>query len=115
MANNNSIHRREPSLQELATSVGVTQFPSSTSWNQNIGGLLIQGGTSGSIASDGSEAVTFSVPYGKQVLGVFTQSISAVTIYQANGGTVSSVSTSGFTLGNDGDVVSTFYWFAIGV
>jgi hypothetical protein len=114
-AANNSIPKRGGSLDELALALGETKFDGASSWHQSLGGLIFQGGTSGTIASDGTEVITFQMPYGKQVLGVFTQSISAVTGYQANAGTVSSVTTSGFSLGNDGDIVSPFYWFAIGV
>ncbi len=93
MTANNSIQRfTDPTKTESQDTQGITQFPTSTSWNQTMGGLIFQGGK----VSAG--AVTFSVPYKKQLLGVFVSS-----------GALSAETLKGFTAS------SACYWIAIGV
>ena len=97
------------SLSEASESIGITQFPSLTSWYQIIGGLQVQGGFE-TLAGAGANVVPFSAPYEKQVLGIFIQVIGAAE----NGAFISAVGLNQFTL-NNGAGARTYYWWAVGV
>jgi hypothetical protein len=104
----------EVSPEELANTIGITQFPSADAWYQTIGGLLIQGGLTSSIALNTSVLVDFNQAFNKQVLGVFVQARYTSGATNENTGMVDSILLNRFTLRNGGDA-KTFYWWAIGV
>jgi hypothetical protein len=106
---NSIIGRIGASLEETSESLGVTQFPSATSWYQIIGGLQVQGGFE-TLAGAGANVVPFSAPYEKQVLGIFIQVIGAAE----NGAFISAIGLNQFTL-NNGAGARTYYWWAVGV
>lgn len=110
MANTNSvIPYAGASLGELSETVGITQFPSATSWFQIIGGLQVQGGFE-TLAGAGANVVNLPAPYEKQVLGIFIQVIGAAE----NGAFISAIGLDKFTL-NNGAGARTYYWWAVGV
>jgi len=110
MANINSVAPFvNPTREELADAVGITQFPSATSWYQIIGGLQVQGGFQ-TLAGAGANVVTLPAPYEKQVLGIFIQVIGAAE----NGAFISAIGLDKFTL-NNGAGARTYYWWAVGV
>lgn len=120
MANENSVVPYfNASTKELTEAAGITRLSgaSATEWNQLINGLIFQGGLSPVIALDTAQAITFSVVFPTAVLGVFVQAIHAPAgAGNENTGLVSTagLSTSGFTLINDG-TAKQFYWWAIGI
>lgn len=97
--------------EELANAIGITQFPSETSWYQTIGGLLIQGGLIESVTHPGPFAVAFNVGFVTQVLYVQVQEVGT----NAHASSVSGISLTGFDLYTSSAPAKDFYWFAIGV
>lgn len=120
MASENSvIPYLDASNKDLTEAAGITRISgaSATEWNQLINGLIFQGGLSPSIALDSSQAILFSVVFPTKCLGVFLQAVySPAGAGNENSGLVSTagLSTSGFTLINDG-TAKQFYWWAIGI
>lgn len=96
-------------LQELVDTIGITQFPTGTSWFQTIGGLLIQGNFIDSVGSS-ITAIPFYPAYPTQVLGVWTQVVGGV----GNNAHVDTITLEGFTL-HSGGAPRSYYWWAIGV
>lgn len=96
-------------LSDLLEAIGITQFPDGTSWYQTIGGLLIQGGQTGSVAT--ATTVDFHAGYTKQVLGVF---ITSLTNHGPDA-YVSTVALDSFVINHSGGGSHNYYWFAIGV
>ena len=83
------------SSEELQNSFGITRMEGEDSWNQIIGGLILQGG----ICTGTS--VSFSIPFPKKLLGIFGTLV------------IPSYTLEGFIPAGD-DTSRTFYWFAIG-
>lgn len=98
-------------LEELADSIGITQFPSDIAWYQTIGGLLIQGGRVDSVGSGATVVVPFNVGFPTQVLGVFIQARGTSVL----GWSVNNITTAQFDLINAAVAGRSFYWWAIGV
>lgn len=96
-------------IQDLQETIGITQFPSETSWYQVLGGLIVQGGLV-EVGDGATLAVEFPAPYETQVLGVFTQ-VSGGT---ANTAHLTGVTTAGFNLVN-GVGARSYYWWSVGV
>ena len=97
------------STQDALEALGITQFPSETSWYQVIGGIIVQGGK---VATSDGATVTVNLvaPYEKQLLGVWTQVIDAAE----NGSHVASIGLNSFQIVNGaGD--RTYYWLSLGV
>ncbi len=101
----------DPSLRDLANSLGITQFLSETNWYQTIGGILIQGGKIISATHGAPVPVPFNVGFLTQVLGVFCQELGT----QAHGWSINNITTSGFELSLASGPAKDFYWWAIGV
>ena len=93
MADNSIPKYSNPTKKESEDAAGVTQFPDEFSWNHVANGLIEQGGKA--LAAG---AVAFSMPFKKQLLGVF---VSA--------GTVTAETPAGFTAS------APCYWRAVGV
>lgn len=100
------------SIREVQESLGITQFPSGTSWYQIIGGLQIQGGLTDSIPSATTVAIPFPAPYETQLLGVFLQAVDqADSAWQVvSAGT----DLNQFSVRHTG-TARKFYWIALGV
>jgi len=107
---NSTIPYNSPSLQELADTVGITQFQGTDSWFQVLGGLILQGGKV-DIPDPADVSITFPAPYSKQVLGIFIEEIDGVgSVYTV----VQTFNLTGFTIRHNHSGYSAF-WFAIGV
>lgn len=112
MSNTNAVLPfNAPSLEELADSLGITQFTSETNWHQTIGGVLIQGGSVLAVGSGATVVVPFNVGFPTQVLGVFVQARGTSVL----GWSVNGVTTAQFSLVNAAVAARDFYWWAIGV
>ena len=110
MSNSNSILPfNAATLKNLVDTVGITQFTSETNWYQTIGGLILQGGKTGLIATGAQ--IDFNVSFPKQCLGVF------VTIEHTAGLSVAAnlVTQDKFNIQYTGGATRSIYWFAIGV
>jgi hypothetical protein len=101
----------EPTLKELADSLGITQFTTETNWFQTIGGVLIQGGSIAGVSSGATVVVPFNVGFPTQVLGVFAQ-VRGTSVL---GWSVTAVDIEKFSIVNAVGAVRDFYWWAIGV
>lgn len=101
----------DPSLRQLAESLGITQFPSETNWYQTMGGLLIQGGTVTGVGSGATVVVPFNVGFITQTLGVFVQAKGTGVL----GWSVNNVTKNQFELVNAAVAARDFYWWAVGV
>jgi hypothetical protein len=107
------------------TSTGVSTFSSNT---VNIGtssiaangysrlpnGLLIQWGTSASVAQDSSVAVTFPIAF-TTLYSITITNRQAINTGSSGIDSISVSSTTGFTIAHGADGTSTFYWMALGV
>ena len=96
-------------LDEVQESIGITQFPSETSWYQVIGGLIVQGGFV-SVGDGATLTVSLNAPYEKQVLGIWIQVVGAA----ANTAHVAAVTVDDFSIVN-GVGARDFYWLSLGV
>lgn len=96
-------------LDEVQEAIGITQFPSETSWYQVIGGLIVQGGFV-SVGDGATLTVALNAPYEKQVLGVWIQ----VEGGTANTAYITNVTTDDFDIVN-GAGARDFYWLSLGV
>lgn len=99
----------EATIRDIQETIGITQFPSETSWYQILGGLIVQGGLV-EVADSATLAVPFHAPYQTQALGVFIQVVDGA----ANTGYITSVVTSGFDITN-GTGTRSYYWWSVGV
>jgi len=93
MADNSIAKYSNPTKKETEDAAGITQFPDETSWNHTNNGLIFQGGR-----TPGAGAVAFSLPFQKQLLGVFVSS-----------GATSGETNAGF------NASAPSFWWAVGV
>ena len=111
MSNTNSvIPYDKPTLKNVADTVGITQFPSETSWFQTIGGLIFQGGKVSAAASAATTVVNFPAPYPTQALGVWLQVSGAA----GNNADVTIPGLNSFNL-NNGVGIRDYFWWSVGV
>lgn len=97
------------STRDALEALGITQFPSETSWYQVIGGIIVQGGYV-TVASATTQTVNLVAPYEKQTLGVWLQTEGA----SHNAAHVDGVTLSSFEIHNGGGIRS-YYWLSLGV
>lgn len=97
------------SVRDALESLGITQFPSGTSWYQVIGGLIVQGG-SVDIADVATTTINLVAPYEKQLLGIWTQVVGGT----ANTAYITGADLDSFQIVN-GSGARTFYWLSLGV
>jgi hypothetical protein len=96
--------------KDALESIGITQFPAAASWYQVIGGLIVQGGYV-EMSATTSATIPFNAPYGKQVLGVWLQTVDG----SANGAHISaSPALDSFEIVN-GSSDRFYYWLSLGV
>lgn len=77
-------------------------------------GLLLQWGTSGSIGQDSSGSVTFPIAF-TTLYCINITGRQAINTTSGGLDTISTQSTTGFTIAHGGDGTSTFYWMALGI
>lgn len=112
MSNTNAVAPfNDPSLRNLADSLGITQFPSETNWWQTVGGLLIQGGLAVAVPHPGPTVIQFNVGFPIQCLGVFPQQLGT----SIHAWSVVNVTKDQFGLLISNPPARDFYWWAIGV
>lgn len=112
MSNTNAVAPfNDPSLRQLADSLGITQFPSATNWYQTMGGILVQGGQVTGVGSAATVVVPFNVGFPIQCLGVFVQAQGTSVL----GWSVNNVTQAQFELVNAAVAARSFYWWAVGV
>lgn len=93
----------------------VTSSLATTGWAKLPGGLIMQWGTSGSIASGATEAETFTPNFASACYGVHLQTTGAGAPGAGdNMPYPSALSTTGFTINNRLSYTTTFYWWAYG-
>ena len=121
MSDNNSIipfGKVDP--KAIQETIGITkQLPGDeNSWYQFIGGLLFQGGDTGTIAADTNlTLIPFVLPMPKKILGIWAQ------VYGAGGVNppgvenyswgITPIDLTSFYINNDG-AIGNFWWLAIG-
>jgi len=77
-------------------------------------GLIIQWGTTASIGTDSSLAITYPIAFPTATLNVNITPIRSIALSGQGKSTVSSVTTTGFTLNNGADTTKPYYWIALG-
>ena len=78
-------------------------------------GLLLQWGTSASIAQDSSATVTYPVAFSTAVYSVMLTPIGAINTTSGGTESADTVTITNFVIRHGGDGSRTFYWMAIGV
>lgn len=77
-------------------------------------GLILQWGVSGSIGQDSSGSVTFPIAF-TTLYCITITGRQGINTTSGGSDTISTQSTTGFTIAHGADGTSTFYWMAIGV
>jgi hypothetical protein len=83
-------------------------------WQKLPSGLIMQWGTSSSVAQDTSVSVTFPIAFLSACVSIQITGISSRQDTGQGVQTVSNASTTQFQINNGQDAAMTFFWFAIG-
>lgn len=78
-------------------------------------GLILQWGVTGNIGQDSSGSVTFPIAFPSAVYCITITGRQGINTTSGGSDTISTQSTTGFTIAHGADGTSTFYWMAIGV
>lgn len=78
-------------------------------------GLILQWGVTGNIGQDSSGSVTFPIAFPSAVYCITITGRQGINTTSGGLDTISTQSTTGFTIAHGGDGTSSFYWMAIGV
>lgn len=91
--------------RSIATN-GYTRLPN---------GLILQWGVTGNIGQDSSGSVTFPIAFPSAVYCITITGRQGINTTSGGSDTISTQSTTGFTIAHGADGTSSFYWMAIGV
>jgi hypothetical protein len=94
--------------EEIANSLGITQFSGASNWFQIIGGITVQGGLL--ILSSVPQTILLNAPYEKQVLGIFIQHVGPT----AQPADIDNITLSQFNI-STGTIGEIYYWFSVGL
>lgn len=95
--------------------VDVGSSLTATGYVKLSNGLIIQWGTTASIGTDSGLAITYPIAFPTATLNVNITPIRSIALSGQGESTVSSVSTTGFTLNNGADTTKPYYWYALGI